>query len=108
MEVAGLARALLVKLSEQPDVWTRARLLVRGGGAAPSDFDAWLQARLLALEPAFDLARLEIVHLPTEHVCPACAERFETVDPTVSCPACGVQGRPHRARLDIQLEVEAE
>ena len=108
MEVAGLARALLAKLSEQTDVWTRARLVVRGGGAAPADFDASLQTRLLALEPTFDLSRLEIVHLPAEHVCPACAERFQTVDPTVPCPACGVQGRPHRARLNVQLEIEAE
>lgn len=108
MEEAGLARALLAKLSEHQGVWTRARLLVRGGGAAPSDFDASLQAHLLALEPAFEVSRLEIVHLPAEHVCQACAERFETVDPTVPCPACGVRGRPHRARLDVRLEVETE
>lgn len=108
MKLAGLARALLHKLDEQPSVWTRARLLVRGGGAAPAEFDAALQDHLLALEPSFDLARLEIVHLPTEHLCPACTELFQTVDPTVPCPACGVRGWPHRARLDVRLELEAE
>lgn len=104
MHEAGLARAIVATLRERGLEPTAVRLLVRGGHHGSAEFDTSLRSHLAAALPDGGAERLEIVHLPVDHLCVACGTRFQAAEIDPACPACG--GASLSSMLDEQVEIE--
>lgn len=107
MHEAALAALVADAIRSVEGEGRRLRLLVASGHRDRAAFDVALRLHLAAELGSFgrrEVPDIEIVHVPRERLCAACASVFRDADPDAACPGCGGPSLPSGSADRIELE----